>query len=187
MRKVASDSGWGFVLAHQFFTCRAPHKLSHVTAKQKHLRPNIFLQKSPNTFKAKLGSFLISVCHVDSALDLSEPVHAWAVVGGLVPQPPARSGSAVAAGHRLPDGPSAEAAGFKQRLPALPGHHLRYVPAFIFSMGLYRWDRLGKFSFNTSSTGSCENRKQTLNLSNERKWNCIAESMKQEMKRIHLR
>lgn len=59
--------------------------------------------------------------------DLSEPVHAWAVVGGLVPQSPARSGPAVAAGHRLTDGPSAEAAGLKQRLPALPGHHLWYV------------------------------------------------------------
>lgn len=59
--------------------------------------------------------------------DLSEPVHAWAVVGGLVPQSPARSGPAIAAGHRLTDGPSAEAAGLKQRLPALPGHHLWYV------------------------------------------------------------
>lgn len=59
--------------------------------------------------------------------DLSEPVHAWAVAGGLVPQSPARSGPAVAAGHRLTDGPSAEAAGLKQRLPALPGHHLWYV------------------------------------------------------------
>lgn len=65
---------------------------------------------------------------MDCAPDLSEPVHAWAVVGGLVPQSPARSGSAVAAGHRLPDGPPAEAAGFKQRLPALSGHHLWYVP-----------------------------------------------------------
>lgn len=72
-----------------------------------------------------------AVCHcffvVLAVSDLSEPVHAWAVVGGLVPQSPARSGPAVAAGHRLTDGPSAEAAGLKQRLPALPGHHLWYV------------------------------------------------------------
>lgn len=56
--------------------------------------------------------------------DLSEPVHARPLTGGLVPQSPARAGAAVAAGHRLPDGPPAEAAGFQQRLPALPGHHL---------------------------------------------------------------
>ena len=59
-----------------------------------------------------------------AASDLSEPVHARAVAGGLVPQSPARSGSAFAAGHRLPDGPSAEAPGFKQWLPAVSGHHL---------------------------------------------------------------
>lgn len=63
-----------------------------------------------------------------SVPDLSEPVHAWAVAGGLVPQSPARSGPAVTAGHRLSDGPPAQAAGLKQRLPALPGHHLWYVP-----------------------------------------------------------
>lgn len=56
--------------------------------------------------------------------DLSEPVHARAVVGGLVPQSPARSGSSIAAGHRLPDGPPAQAAGVQQWLPALSGHHL---------------------------------------------------------------
>lgn len=71
-----------------------------------------------------LGFIVISVCHFDSSPDLSEPVHARAVVSGLVPQSPARSGSALATGHRLPDGPSAEAAGFKQWLPALSGHHL---------------------------------------------------------------
>lgn len=59
-----------------------------------------------------------------SAPDLSEPVHARPVVGGLVPQSPAGAGAAVAAGHRLSDGPSAEAAGIQQRLPAVPGHHL---------------------------------------------------------------
>lgn len=77
-----------------------------------------------DNIKAELGFFLTGVCRVDFAPDLSEPVHARAVIGGLVPQSPARPGSAVAAGHRLPDGPSAEAAGFKQWLPALSGHHL---------------------------------------------------------------
>lgn len=64
------------------------------------------------------------VLHLPSPSDLSEPLHARAVTGGLVPQSPARPGAAVAAGHRLPDGPPAEAAGLKQRLPALSGHHL---------------------------------------------------------------
>lgn len=38
-------------------------------------------------------------CHVQSPPDLSEPVFAWAVACRLVPQSPARSGSAIAAGH----------------------------------------------------------------------------------------
>ena len=59
--------------------------------------------------------------------DLSEPVHARPVIGRLVPQSPAGPRPPVAAGHRLPDGPPAEAAGLQQRLPALPGHHLRSV------------------------------------------------------------
>lgn len=74
---------------------------------------------------------LTGLCPVVSGPDLPEPVHARAVAGGLVPQPPAGSGSALAAGHRLPDGPPAEAAGLQQRLPALPGHHLRSVPAAV--------------------------------------------------------
>lgn len=60
----------------------------------------------------------------DAASDLSELVHARSVIGGLVPQSPAGSGAAVAAGHRLSDGPSAEAPRIQQRLPAVSGHHL---------------------------------------------------------------
>lgn len=57
-------------------------------------------------------------------VDLSEPVHAWAVSGGLVPQPPAGPSPALAAGHRLPDGSPAPTSGQQQWLPTLPGHHL---------------------------------------------------------------
>lgn len=61
--------------------------------------------------------------------DLPELVHARLVLGGLVPQSPSGSGPAVAAGHRLADGPPAEAAGLQQRLPAVPWRHLRYTCA----------------------------------------------------------
>ena len=60
--------------------------------------------------------------------DLSEPVHAGLVIGGLVPQSPAGPSSALATGHRLSDGPPAEAAGLQQRLPTLSGNHLWSVP-----------------------------------------------------------
>lgn len=71
------------------------------------------------------GSVYVNVfSHLNLSPDLSEPVHARAVVGGLVPQSPARPGSSVAARHRLPDGPPAQAAGVQQWLPALSGHHL---------------------------------------------------------------
>ncbi|NXB76754.1 MPND protein, partial [Donacobius atricapilla] len=60
--------------------------------------------------------------------DLPEPVPAGAVAGGVVPQPPLRARAAVPARHRRADGLSAQAAGQRQRLPALPGAHLRYVP-----------------------------------------------------------
>uniref|UniRef100_A0A8C3NNE6 Uncharacterized protein n=1 Tax=Geospiza parvula TaxID=87175 RepID=A0A8C3NNE6_GEOPR len=59
--------------------------------------------------------------------DLPEPVPAGAVAGGVVPQPPLRAHAAVAARHRCADGLPAQAAGQWQRLPALPGAHLRYV------------------------------------------------------------
>uniref|UniRef100_A0A8C3NID4 Uncharacterized protein n=1 Tax=Geospiza parvula TaxID=87175 RepID=A0A8C3NID4_GEOPR len=57
--------------------------------------------------------------------DLPEPVPAGAVAGGVVPQPPLRAHAAVAARHRCADGLPAQAAGQWQRLPALPGAHLR--------------------------------------------------------------
>lgn len=67
-----------------------------------------------NGEQAGLPSFVTSVNRMFYFVpDLSEPVHAWAVVGGLVPQSPSGSGPAFAAGHRLPDGSSAEAAGLK--------------------------------------------------------------------------
>lgn len=56
--------------------------------------------------------------------DLPESVHARAVIGGLVPQSPSGPRPAIPAGHRLSDGPPAEAPGEQQWLPALPGHYL---------------------------------------------------------------
>ncbi|XP_045401036.1 MPN domain-containing protein isoform X2 [Lemur catta] len=52
--------------------------------------------------------------------DLPEPVPARPVPGRLVPQPPARPGTALTAGHRRADGLPAAAAGLQQWLPALP-------------------------------------------------------------------
>lgn len=85
--------------------------------------------------------------------DLPEPVHARPVAGGLVPQSPPRSGSPVAAGHRLPDGSSAEAAGLQQRLPALSGRHLWSVLNIMSTAGLSSWHISGR-SITSSIRGA---------------------------------
>lgn len=127
-RSVLFSSAWGLFLSVltvlRAFPCRtrlADKDAASAVEEEVRRRPG----RSRSGGKRRCFYALLRPSPPPPPPDLPEPVHARAVPGGLVPQPPAGSGSALAAGHRLPDGPPAEAAGVQQRLPALPGHHLR--------------------------------------------------------------